>query len=170
MVSIRGGASEMVAPQAATSLSLAGGAGAIGVARPITIVARDQFGNVATGYTGTVHLSSSDSAAILPGDVVLVNGAATFNVTFLTVGTQTVTATDVLTPSITGTVSSDATPPIPALFAVSGLTTATAEIPRGNFTVTVRYTNGPVATAAQYLLPAVRTCRAGPPATHCHGC
>ena len=142
---IGGGSTVNVAALSATSLSLAGGAGAIGVNRPITIVARDIFGNPATGYIGTVHFTSSDPAAILPANVALVNGIATVNVKFLTVGTQTFTATDIVTPSITGTVSSDATPPIAALFAVTGISTATAGTASA-FTVTVRDTIGQVAT------------------------
>lgn len=143
---IRGGATVSVSPQAASTLSLAGGAGAIGVARPVTIVARDVYGNVATSYNGTVHVTSSDAAATLPSDVNLINGAATVNVTFRTIGTQTVTATDVVTPSITGTVSSDATPPIPSQFAVEGISATTAGT-ANTFTVTVRDTIGQVATA-----------------------
>ena len=49
----------------------------------------DSYGNVDTSYTGTVHFTSSDANAVLPADTALVNGAATVNVTFMTVGTQT---------------------------------------------------------------------------------
>lgn len=142
---IRGGATVNVSPLAASGLSLAGGAGAIGVSRPITIVARDTYGNAASSYNGTVHFTSSDAAAILPADVALVNGVATVNVTFLTIGVETVTATDTVTPSITGTVSSDATAPIAALFNVTGITTANAGVTT-TFTVTVRNTIGQVAS------------------------
>ena len=142
---IRGGATVNVTPQVAQSLALAGGTGAIGIARSISIVARDAYGNAATGYTGTVHLTSSDAAAILPDDITLVNGRATANVTFLTVGAQTVTATDIQDASITGTVSSDATPPVPALFRVEGYPATTAGQSNA-FSVTVRDTIGQVAT------------------------
>src|SRR5262249_20289900 len=37
-----------------------------GVAGNVTVTAYDPYGNVATGYTGTVTLSSSDSKAVLP--------------------------------------------------------------------------------------------------------
>ncbi|MBL8825447.1 MAG: VCBS repeat-containing protein [Planctomycetaceae bacterium] len=142
---IRGGATVNVAALEATSLLLAGSAGAIGVARPVTIVARDTYGNPATSYNGVVHFTSSDPAAILPADVTLVNGKATANVTLLTVGLQTITATDINTPSITGTVSSDATPPIPAKFDVQGYPSTTAGV-SNTFTVTVRDTIGQVAS------------------------
>src|SRR5204862_6661593 len=39
-----------------------------GVAHNFTVTARDPFGNVATGYTGTVDLSSSDAQAVLPAN------------------------------------------------------------------------------------------------------
>ena len=109
------------------------------------VVARDVYGNIATGYSGTVHVTSSDPAAVLPADTALVNGVATVNVTLLTVGTQTITATDVANPALTGTVSSDATPPVAALFAVSGYPATTAGV-ANTFTVTVRDTIGQVAT------------------------
>lgn len=143
--SINGSALVAVSPSTAVTLALAGSGGAIGVVRPFTIVARDAFGNVATGYTGTVHVTSSDAAAQLPADTALVNGTATVNVRLLTVGTQTITATDVANPALTGTVSSDATPPVAALFDVTGYP-ATVAGTANAFTVTVRDTIGQVAT------------------------
>lgn len=143
--SITGGTLVSVAPGAVASLSLAGGGGAIGVARPVTVVGRDVYGNVATGYSGTVHVTSSDPSAVLPADAALVNGVVTVNVTLRTVGTQTITATDVADPAITGTTSSDATPPVPALFAVAGYPNSVAGVAHA-FTVTVRDTIGQVAT------------------------
>lgn len=140
-----GGATVNVTPGDVASLALAGGSGAIGVARPITIVALDNFGNNISAYTGTVHVTSSDPAAVLPADVALVNGVATVNVTLMTVGTQTITATDVNDSSITGTISSDATPPVPARFVVEGFPASTAGVAQ-NFTVTVRDTIGQLAT------------------------
>jgi hypothetical protein len=143
--SVSGGTFVSVTPDVASSLVLAGAGGSIGVARPVTIVAQDSYGNLVTGYNGTVHFTSSDPLAVLPPDTTLVNWTATGNVTFMTVGTQTVTATDVVTPSLTGTMSSDATPPTPALFNVSGFPAITAGVAQG-FTVTVRDTIGQVAT------------------------
>ena len=81
----------------------------------------DPYGNVATGYTGTIGFSSSDSAASLPvtynGSIPAApvpatytfapeqQGAGTFYVTFGTSGTQSLTATDSKTSTITGTAS-----------------------------------------------------------------
>jgi hypothetical protein len=142
---IGGGATVTVAPLAAQSLAIAIGGGPIGFSRPLSVVAHDVFGNVATGYSGTVHVASSDPAAVLPPDTALVNGAATVNVKLMTVGTQTITATDVANPALTGTVSSDATPPIPTAFAVAGYPATTAGVSNA-FTVTVRDSIGQVAT------------------------
>ena len=143
--SVTGGSFVNVSPAAVSGFTLAGSGGSIGVARPITIVARDRYGNFVTGYSGTVHFTSSDPAAVLPADTTLVNGVATVNATFMTVGTQTITATDVAAPSLTGTMSSDATPPVPALFAVTGYPATTAGI-ANTFTVTVTDTIGQIAT------------------------
>src|SRR5207245_5903545 len=69
----------------------------------------DAYGNVATGYTGTVQFSSSDSLGILPGNYIftagpgLDNGVHTFTVTLSTVGSQWLTASDTAASSITGT-------------------------------------------------------------------
>ncbi|MFO1064390.1 MAG: VCBS repeat-containing protein [Pirellulales bacterium] len=142
---IGGGTSVNVTPLAATSLAMAGSAGAIGVSRPVTIVARDTYGNLATSYNGTVHFSSTDPAAILPSDTALVNGTAVVNVTFLTVGTQTVTAVDVNDSSLVGTLTSDATPPVPAAFRISGYPNSIAG-DSGAFTVTVIDTIGQTAS------------------------
>ncbi|HZZ80061.1 MAG TPA: autotransporter-associated beta strand repeat-containing protein, partial [Gemmataceae bacterium] len=69
----------------------------------VTVTALDAFGSVATIYTGTVHLTSSDTQAGLPADATLINGVGTFTVTLKTAGNQTVTATDTADSSITGT-------------------------------------------------------------------
>jgi hypothetical protein len=142
---VTGGAFVDVAPAAASGLTLAGSGGSIGFARPITIVAHDPYGNFTTAYNDTVHFTSTDPIAVLPADTTLVNGSATVNATFMTVGIQTITATDVAAPTITGTMSSDATPPVPALFSVAGFPATTAGV-ANTFTLTVRDTIGQVAS------------------------
>jgi hypothetical protein len=62
----------------------------------------DQYGNVVTGYAGTLHFTSSDGAATLPADSAFTNGFYN-NVVFQSLGTQSVTAADINTPAITGT-------------------------------------------------------------------
>ncbi|MBM4071194.1 MAG: hypothetical protein FJ271_20000 [Planctomycetes bacterium] len=63
----------------------------------ITVTAYDAYGNVATGYTGTVHFSSSDSGATLPADYTFTAsdaGVHTFTGLKLTKqGTQSITVT-----------------------------------------------------------------------------
>jgi len=78
------------------------GVAAVGQPFDVTVTAYDQFGNVATGYAGTVAITSNDSYAVLPQSATLTNGVGTFRVTLVTVGTQTISATDTVDSSITG--------------------------------------------------------------------
>jgi hypothetical protein len=99
-----------VTPAAAASFSLSGFASptTAGVAGTETVKAKDAFGNTATSYTGTVHFTSSDSQAMLPADYAFTAGDAgvhDFSVTLKTAGTQSITATDTATSSITGSQS-----------------------------------------------------------------
>ena len=81
-----------------------------GVAFSVTVTARDGYGNTATGYTGRVHFSSSDSASgvILPSDYRFLSGdlgthTFTDGVTLKTVGANvSITVTDTATGAITG--------------------------------------------------------------------
>jgi hypothetical protein len=68
-----------------------------------TVTALDQSNNIATGYSGTVHFTSSSASAQLPADTTLVNGTGTFSATLSGFGSWTITATDIATASITGT-------------------------------------------------------------------
>jgi hypothetical protein len=103
---ITGSQSVQVNPGAATHLRVTAPASKVaGKAFSITVSALDAFGNVATGYLGTVHFTSSDGQATLPANYAFVagdHGAHTFTITLRTAGSQTVTATDTLTGSITG--------------------------------------------------------------------
>jgi hypothetical protein len=71
-----------------------------GVSFSFTVTAEDQYGDVVTGYTGTVRFGSSDAAAGLPGPVTLTNGTGQFTATLYTAGSHTLTATS---GAITGT-------------------------------------------------------------------
>ncbi len=79
---------------------------AAGVVFSLMVDALDSTGYVATGYTGKVHFRSSDAQATLPEDSVLAKGSGVFSVTLKTVASETITATDVVTPSIAGSSSS----------------------------------------------------------------
>ena len=93
-----------ITPAAVSSLALsAPGTATAGTAVSLAVTAKDAFGNTATGYSGTVHFTTSDASAVLPANSTLTSGTGNFSVTFKTAGTQTVTGTDTVTSSITGT-------------------------------------------------------------------
>src|SRR5262249_29788442 len=88
----------------ASSLAVAGFPSSVtaGISGAFTVTAKDAFGNVATGYTGTVHVTSSDGQATLPANSTLSNGTANFGATLKTAGTQSITAMDTISSGITG--------------------------------------------------------------------
>jgi uncharacterized repeat protein (TIGR03803 family) len=99
-----------VTPAAASALVFSNvpSSSAAGSAFTLALTVEDAYGNTATGYTGTVHFSSSDARAVLPANYTFTSGDAgkhTFSVTLKTAGTQSVTATNTATGSITGSVS-----------------------------------------------------------------
>jgi hypothetical protein len=78
-----------------------------GTAFDLTVQAVDPFLKAAVGYTGTVHFGSTDGQATLPGNYPFTLGDAgvhtfTNGVTLKTAGRQTVTATDTVIGSLTG--------------------------------------------------------------------
>jgi hypothetical protein len=98
----------IVHPAAAITLGVAGFPSAItaGVPGTFTVTARDAYGNTASGYTGTVSLTSSDPQRVVPGPYTFTAadaGQHTFTATLKTAGSQSLTATDTTTASITGT-------------------------------------------------------------------
>ena len=97
---------------AASSLTISGFPAAVNAGSPtnLTVTAYDSYGNVATGYAGTVQFTSSDSHATLPPGYTFTStdaGAHTFSVTLSTPGTQstTVTAANLKSVSLTATVN-----------------------------------------------------------------
>jgi len=95
---------------AASSLLVSGFASpaAAGAAGTVTVTAQDAQGNTVPGYSGTVSFASTDAQAVLPGDYPFVsgdNGSHSFTLILKSVGTQSITATDTATGSITGTQS-----------------------------------------------------------------
>lgn len=103
----------VVAPAAASRLELTlPAATQILDVLDITLAAYDPYNNLATGYTGQVQFSSSDSQATLPANYTFTIGDAgdhTFadGLIFRTAGSQVITITDILQPSlvVTGTVA-----------------------------------------------------------------
>ena len=102
--SIHGSAATTISPAAAVSLNVSGFPSPVNADTyaTFTVTARDHYGNTATGYGGTVTFSSSDRAAVLPGNATLSKGTGSFTAAMETVGTQSLTATDTVTKSITG--------------------------------------------------------------------
>jgi hypothetical protein len=77
----------------------------------LTLTVEDAYGNVVTGYSGTVHFSSSDSRAPLPASYTFnpANAAVhTFTGLILRkTGNQKITITDTLNGSLTASVIVD---------------------------------------------------------------
>jgi hypothetical protein len=119
----------------------------VGVAANFSVTAKDGCGNVATGYAGTVHFSSTDSQAMLPLDTVLSNGTGTFSATFKSAGTWSLTARDTVNASLTGSqtgivVNGAAANVLLVVGFPSSITAGTA----ATFTVTAKDSHGNVVT------------------------
>ena len=98
-----------------------------GTAVSFTVTALDASNHTVTGYPGTVHFTSTDGSAALPSNATLTNGTGTFSATLNTGGSQTITATDTGTSSITGTSNTiTVASPSATHFTVSAPTSATA--------------------------------------------
>src|SRR5207253_3172096 len=125
-----------VSAAAATHFSVSAPANATaGSVFSVTVTAQDAFNNTVTSYLGTVHFTRTDSGSgsAVPADYNFTagdNGSHTFTngVTFVTAGSQTVTATDTATSSITGsaTVTVNAVAGTITHFSVSAPSSATA--------------------------------------------
>lgn len=101
--SITGTRNVTVNPAATSKLLVTAPSGvSANTAFQVVVSARDPFNNLVPGYAGTVHFTSSDPAAILPADNTLASGSRNFSVRLGTAGLQAVTATDTVTPAITG--------------------------------------------------------------------
>ena len=87
-----------VTPQTTTHFTVSAPTSATaGTAFNFTVTALDQFNNTVTGYTGTVHFTSTDAPAGAARRRHVTNGVGTFIATLDTAGSQTITATDTTT-------------------------------------------------------------------------
>ncbi|MEY2481541.1 MAG: hypothetical protein QOK24_69, partial [Verrucomicrobiota bacterium] len=139
-ITVNGGAATHFAVSAPASATA-------GTAFNFTVTALDQFNNTATSYAGTVHFSSTDSAATLPANSTLASGTGTFSANLKTAGAQTITATDTVTASTNGTSN---TITVSAGTATHFTVTAPANVPLNsafNFTVTALDSFNNTATA-----------------------
>jgi streptogramin lyase len=140
----------VVAPAAATTLSVSGypTSTVAGVSHPVTVTARDPFGNVDTSDSGAVAFTSSDAGAVFPTGVSLINGTVTVPAALATVagGAKSITATQPLN-GLTGTQSGiTVTPAAATTLSVSGYPATTVAGVAHSFTVTARDPFGNVDT------------------------
>jgi hypothetical protein len=107
--SIGGRVSVTVTPAAAAAITVqTPGAAGMGQAFQVSVTVKDRFGNVATGYTGTVHFATTDGSPFvnLPANYrfsAADAGIRTFSATLWSPGSQTITVTDTANGSVTGT-------------------------------------------------------------------
>ena len=96
------------APVAQFSVTAGAATSLTGATFKFTVTAQDTFKNTATSYAGTIHFTSSDTNAnvVLPANSALTNGIGNFSAVLQTVGSESITATDTVTPSITGSLNS----------------------------------------------------------------
>src|ERR1700683_3287969 len=97
-----GGGSQVVTHLSVTTPASA----SAGTPFSITVIALNSSNQTVAGYSGTVHLTSSDALAVLSEDSTLANGTKSFSVTLEDAGRQTITATDTVSAAITGSSSS----------------------------------------------------------------
>jgi hypothetical protein len=144
------GAYEVLTPTAA-SLAVAGfpSTTTAGTAGAFTVTAKNSDGTTATGYAGTVHLTSSDPQAVLPADYTFTSadqGVHTFTATLKTAGTQWITATDTVPSGLNGTEGITVYPAAASNLVVAGFPASTTAGVAGSFTVTARDPYGNTAT------------------------
>ena len=105
----------------------------------LTVIAYDQFGNKANGYQGTIQFTSDDPNPVLPSDYTFVGSDGgrhvfTLGVVLTKSAMETVTATDVSTSTITGSVSTWVKPGVATHFRIIAPATVTAGVA---FSITV---------------------------------
>src|SRR5205085_12587711 len=91
------GITVQAAPATSLSVSAFPSSATAGTAGTFTVTARDAYGNVATGYTGTVSFQSTDPQAALPASYTFTaadGGVHSFTASLKTAGTQSLTASD----------------------------------------------------------------------------
>ncbi|MGH7134350.1 MAG: FG-GAP-like repeat-containing protein [Pirellulales bacterium] len=117
----------------------------------VTVTALDPYNNTASGYGGTVHFTSSDGQAILPGNYTFAANDAgvhtfTSGVTLKTAGNQTLAVTDASTISIAGSASVAVNAAAASTMTVTGFPSPVTAGLAGSFTVTLKDAYGNVAT------------------------
>src|SRR5207244_3164830 len=121
-----------------------------GASHTFTVTAKNANGSNNTAYRGTVHFTSTDTAATLPANYIFTstdNGVHTFSATLRTVGTRSITATDTVTGSTAGTQSGiTVNQGTVSKFVVTGYPSTTNAGDAHSFTVTATDSSGNVIT------------------------
>src|SRR5439155_1466890 len=111
----------------------------------LTVAVLEADGESATGYTGTVHFTSSETqfGVVLPADYTFTAadaGVHTFSNGFTldTAGDQTITATDIVTSSIQGTATVSVSPRAAATFVVASYPSPVTAGSAHSFAVTAK--------------------------------
>jgi large repetitive protein len=129
----------------------------VGTPFNFSVTALDASNVVAKSYAGTIQFTSTDGQAALPGNSTLTNGVGTFSATFNTSASQTITATDTVTPTIKGisnAIQVSIAPPVGSFTPTAG----NMNFPRAGHTATLlqdgtvlivggKNSTGPLATA-----------------------
>jgi hypothetical protein len=101
-----------------------------GTAVTLTVTMLDPYGNVASGYRGSVHFTSGDAQAVLPTNYTFTaadQGVHTFTgIQLDTAGTQTVKLTDTATSALTASASVTVSPAAASREAINANASATA--------------------------------------------
>jgi hypothetical protein len=135
------GATNSPPPATHFSLSVSPTSTVAGVGFTATLTALDANGNVVTGYLGTVHFTSSDAGATLPGNYTFSSadqGVHGFTVILDTAGADTIAAAEVGNSSINGSATESVTPAAPSQLAFGQQPTNTLAGAVINPAVTVR--------------------------------
>jgi hypothetical protein len=114
-----------------------------GVAHGFTVKATDAYGNTVPAYAGTVHFTSNDGQAVLPGDYTFLpadKGVHTFpgGATLKTTGSRSIIATDTQNPAVTGKQTVKVTAAAVSKLLVAGFPSSVTHGTAHNFTVTAQ--------------------------------
>jgi hypothetical protein len=131
----------------------------------VTVRALDKSNRTVSGYSGTVHFTSTDPQAVLSANSTLTNGAGIFSVSLTSVGSQTITATNTVTADITGSSNSievTANPSAHGFQATGDMGTERAGhtatlLANGNVLITGGFNNTDNLATAESFDPASRT-------------
>ena len=137
---LSGTAGVTVAPAAASTLTVVGlpSSATAGTALGFTVTMADAYGNVAVGYAGTVHFSSTDAQAGLPSDYSFTaadGGVHAFSATLKTAGARSLAVSDAAN-GLSGTAGVTVAPAAASTLAVVGLPSSATAGTAAPFTIT----------------------------------